>query len=149
MHYRLLHRLALARAIYCDFDTYLVDDVLSAVDPHVANWLINHALAGPQLKSKTRLIVTKNAACTHLADQVVYMNQGQVQQVVKQLQHEDHSVSISENLASVDVNGHHENSVESLDAPASTKDPVESPSLQVYLRYASMIRLWFAYSCAY
>ena len=50
-------RLSLARACYSDADTYLLDDPLSAVDPHVAKKLFNVCLRG-YLREKAVVLVT-------------------------------------------------------------------------------------------
>ena len=50
-------RLALARAVFRDADVYLLDDVLSAVDPMVATHLMEKCIMGA-LKNKTRVLVT-------------------------------------------------------------------------------------------
>ena len=46
-------RVNLARAVYQDADVYLIDDALSAVDPHVAKHIFTHVI-GPNglLKEK-------------------------------------------------------------------------------------------------
>ncbi len=65
-------RVNVARAVYNNPDVFLLDDPLSAVDPHVSRHLfdvcINTALAG-----KTRVLVTH---------QLQYLNAPQVQRVV-------------------------------------------------------------------
>ena len=54
-------RIALARALYRDPDVYLLDDVLSAVDPHVADALIEQCLCSPSaMGSSTRVLVTNS-----------------------------------------------------------------------------------------
>ncbi|MBA0691011.1 hypothetical protein Goari_008659 [Gossypium aridum] len=49
-------RLALARAMYQDSDVYLLDDILSAVDAHVAKWILQNAILGPLVEHKTRIL---------------------------------------------------------------------------------------------
>ena len=55
---------------------YLLDDVLAAVDPPVAAWLVQHAICGPLLRHKTRVLCSHSAACATAADQVVRMRAG-------------------------------------------------------------------------
>ncbi|KAK8918386.1 ABC transporter C family member 13 [Platanthera zijinensis] len=71
-------RLALARAIYRNSDIYILDDILSAVDSHVANWVLQKALLGPLTNHKTRLLCTHNAQAIASAHLVVVMDKGNV-----------------------------------------------------------------------
>ncbi|KAL0903582.1 hypothetical protein M5K25_027971 [Dendrobium thyrsiflorum] len=71
-------RLALARAIYRNSELYLLDDVLSAVDSHVANWVLSKALLGPLTNQKTRVLCTHNAQAIASADLIVVMDKGNV-----------------------------------------------------------------------
>jgi ABC-type transport system involved in cytochrome bd biosynthesis fused ATPase/permease subunit len=49
--------LSLARALYSESDIYLLDDILSAVDVHVGDFLMKETLKGV-LKGKTILMPT-------------------------------------------------------------------------------------------
>ncbi|KAI9398440.1 hypothetical protein POPTR_003G182601v4 [Populus trichocarpa] len=71
-------RLALARAIYQGLDTYMLDDVLSAVDAQVARWILHNAILGPFMDQKTRILCTHNVQAISSADMVVVMDKGQV-----------------------------------------------------------------------
>ncbi len=57
-------RLSLCRAIYQPSDIVLLDDVLSAVDAHVARHLLTACLTGPLLQGRTRILVTHQVALT-------------------------------------------------------------------------------------
>ena len=57
-------RLSLCRAIYHPSDIVLLDDVLSAVDAHVAQHLVRACLTGPLLQGRTRILVTHQVALT-------------------------------------------------------------------------------------
>ncbi|XP_010063576.2 ABC transporter C family member 13 isoform X4 [Eucalyptus grandis] len=74
-------RLALARAIYRGSDILMLDDVLSAVDSQVAQWILNHAILGPLTERKTRVLCTHNAQAISLADMVVVMDKGYIRWV--------------------------------------------------------------------
>lgn len=50
--------MSLCRALYQDCDVYLLDDPLSAVDAHVGKWLLQHAITGPLMTQKTRVLCT-------------------------------------------------------------------------------------------
>merc|ERR550514_2411315 len=52
---------SLARAVYANADVYLIDDVLAAVDVHVAEVMMEKCILGA-LAHKTRIVVTHRAA---------------------------------------------------------------------------------------
>ncbi|KMQ91166.1 putative multidrug resistance-associated, lethal 03659-like isoform x5 protein, partial [Lasius niger] len=72
-------RINLARAIYKDADIYLLDDPLSAVDSHVSRRLVDNCICG-YLKGKTRFLVTHQLQYLQLADQIIVMNNGSIEQ---------------------------------------------------------------------
>jgi ATP-binding cassette subfamily C (CFTR/MRP) protein 1 len=68
-------RVALARAVYQNYDVYLLDDPLSAVDSHVGKWIFDRVI-GPSgiLRNKTRVVVTHGVGMfLQCADQVILM----------------------------------------------------------------------------
>lgn len=67
-------RVSLARAVYSDADIYLLDDPLSAVDAHVARFLVEKCLLGI-LREKTVVLVTHQLQFVpQLADHVGAMD---------------------------------------------------------------------------
>ncbi|KAG1791532.1 P-loop containing nucleoside triphosphate hydrolase protein [Suillus plorans] len=70
-------RVALARAIYARADLVLLDDVLAAVDSHVARHVFDHVI-GPQglLATKARVLVTNSISYLKYFDQLVYLRRG-------------------------------------------------------------------------
>ena len=68
-------RVTLARAIYRDADIYLLDDPLSAVDPHVANHIFNKCING-YLKDKTVILITHQLQFIKESDKIAVMNDG-------------------------------------------------------------------------
>ncbi|XP_012538805.1 probable multidrug resistance-associated protein lethal(2)03659 [Monomorium pharaonis] len=72
-------RINLARAIYKDADIYLLDDPLSAVDSHVSKRLVKKCICG-YLKGKTRILVTHQLQYLQLADQIIVMSNGSIDQ---------------------------------------------------------------------
>ncbi|QRV76775.1 ABC transporter transmembrane region [Ceratobasidium sp. AG-Ba] len=51
-------RVALARAVYSRTQVVLLDDILSAVDSHTAEQLVNQCLLGPLMRNRTIILVT-------------------------------------------------------------------------------------------
>ncbi|XP_035548110.1 ABC transporter C family member 13 isoform X2 [Juglans regia] len=74
-------RLALARAIYHGSDIFMLDDILSAVDAQVAQWILHNAILGPLMKQHTRVLCTHNVQAISSADLVVEMEKGHVKWV--------------------------------------------------------------------
>ncbi|CAD8112763.1 unnamed protein product [Paramecium primaurelia] len=70
-------RVSLARAIYSNCDIYLLDDPISAVDVHVAKFIIYECLNG-YLKEKTRILVTHALNCCQYTDYVYLMENGTI-----------------------------------------------------------------------
>lgn len=70
-------RTSLARAVYTNRDVYLLDDVLSAVDPHIGRWIFEKCING-YLKDKTRLFVTHQLQFVNQADYIVMMGNGTI-----------------------------------------------------------------------
>ena len=70
-------RVALARALYQDKQIYIMDDVLSALDAHVANHVIKYCIFGYLLK-KTRIIVSQNKTLLEHANQIITVDKGTV-----------------------------------------------------------------------
>lgn len=72
-------RIALARAIYQNKQIYLLDDVLSALDAHVASHIVRHCIFG-WLRQKTRIIVTQHPTILNQANQIWHVENGTVSQ---------------------------------------------------------------------
>ncbi|XP_041804130.1 multidrug resistance-associated protein 1-like [Chelmon rostratus] len=75
-------RVSLARAVYRKSDVYLLDDPLSAVDPHVGQHIFDRVI-GPRglLKDKTRVLVTHGFSFLSKADLVLVMEEGQISEM--------------------------------------------------------------------
>jgi ABC-type multidrug transport system fused ATPase/permease subunit len=72
-------RISLARAVYSNSRHLLLDDCLSAVDSHTAQWIFNNCIMGPLMMTRTCIMVTHNIPlCVPAADFVVSMNNGRV-----------------------------------------------------------------------
>ncbi|XP_044158857.1 multidrug resistance-associated protein 1-like [Bufo gargarizans] len=75
-------RVSIARAVYRNFDVYLLDDPLSAVDAHVGQHLFEHVI-GPNglLKGKTRVLVTHGVSFLPQVDMIIVMSDGRISEV--------------------------------------------------------------------
>ena len=72
-------RISLARAVYSNSKHLLLDDCLSAVDSHTAQWIFNNCIMGPLMMNRTCIMVTHNIPlCVPAAHFVVTMNNGRV-----------------------------------------------------------------------
>ncbi|MCV5277387.1 multidrug ABC transporter permease/ATP-binding protein, partial [Escherichia coli] len=71
---------ALARALYSDCPIILLDDVLSAVDAHVARHLFREVLVRG-FAGRTVLLVSHQVQFLPQSDQVIVMHRGAVVQV--------------------------------------------------------------------
>lgn len=72
-------RVSLARAVFQKANLYLLDDPLSAVDPHVLHDLFKDVI-GPQglLKDTTRILVTHSQAVLPHCDRIVLLKDGRI-----------------------------------------------------------------------
>ncbi|CAK7266275.1 Transporter of the ATP-binding cassette (ABC) [Sporothrix epigloea] len=72
-------RISLARALYSNSRHLLLDDCLSAVDSHTAQWIFNNCIRGPLMRNRTCILVTHNISlCVPFSDYVVIMDNGRV-----------------------------------------------------------------------
>ncbi|KAH8878723.1 P-loop containing nucleoside triphosphate hydrolase protein [Thozetella sp. PMI_491] len=72
-------RISLARAVYSNSKHLILDDCLSAVDSHTAQWIFNNCIMGPLMRDRTCILVTHNIPlCVPHSDFVVTMNNGRI-----------------------------------------------------------------------
>lgn len=72
-------RISLARAVYSNSRHLLLDDCLSAVDSHTAQWIFNQCIMGPLMANRTCIMVTHNIPlCVPSCRFVVTMNNGRI-----------------------------------------------------------------------
>lgn len=72
-------RISLARALYSNSAHILMDDCLSAVDSHTAQWIFSNCIRGPLMRGRTCVLVTHNVQlCVPSADYVVVLDNGRV-----------------------------------------------------------------------
>lgn len=76
-------RVALARAIYRKADIYIFDDILSALDSHVASWIIDNALRGDLLANKTVILTTHSPALVSSYSSILYLANGSIVDIVR------------------------------------------------------------------
>ncbi|RYG52861.1 hypothetical protein EON67_00220, partial [archaeon] len=72
-------RISLARALYSTAPIVLLDDILSAVDAHVARHLFRHAIL-QGFRDRTVLLVTHQLQFLSAGDRVVVMHAGRITQ---------------------------------------------------------------------
>lgn len=70
-------RIGLARSLYANKDIYLLDDVLSAVDVHVARFLMEKTIK-EYLKDKTVIMPTHTVKFLNKADKIILLNKGKI-----------------------------------------------------------------------
>ena len=73
-------RISLARALYQEADVYLIDDSLSALDPHVGRKIFENVII-KQLVQNGKTVVLTTHVLTFLsqADQVVFLEKGRIE----------------------------------------------------------------------
>lgn len=72
-------RISLARAVYSNSRHLLLDDCLSAVDAHTAQWIFTNCIRGPLMQGRTCILVTHNVSlCAPSSKYVVVMDNGRV-----------------------------------------------------------------------
>ncbi|KAJ3499499.1 hypothetical protein NLG97_g278 [Lecanicillium saksenae] len=77
-------RIALARSLYSQANTIILDDILSAVDAEVREWLVDKALCGPLGQGRTRILATHHAGhCAQKAALIVTLENGKAKKAMK------------------------------------------------------------------
>ena len=104
-------RISLARALYSSAKFILMDDCLSAVDSHTAQWIYQFGIAGELMEGRTRILITHNVALTlPAAKYVVVMdngrirNQGPPERVLRHEAFGDETDSIRQSLLRSEAN---------------------------------------------
>jgi ATP-binding cassette subfamily C (CFTR/MRP) protein 1 len=69
-------RISLARAMYSEKDVILLDDPLSAVDANVGGAIMDDAICGKLLCTKTRVLCTHNMNVLHRCDRILWLEDG-------------------------------------------------------------------------
>lgn len=67
----------LARSLYSDSDIYLFDDIISAVDIHVATYIMQEAVQN-YLHDKTIIMATHAIKFAQMADYIILLHKGEV-----------------------------------------------------------------------
>jgi ABC-type transport system involved in cytochrome bd biosynthesis fused ATPase/permease subunit len=67
----------LARALYSDRDIYLLDDIISAVDVHVGEFIMKETIL-KYLKKKTVMMPTHAVKFAEYADKIIVMKKGRI-----------------------------------------------------------------------
>ena len=82
-------RISLARAMYTNKDIFILDDPISALDANVGQSIMKNCIVD-FLKNKTRILVTHALQYLKFADQIVYIENGEIKWkgTFKQIQNE-------------------------------------------------------------
>jgi ATP-binding cassette, subfamily C (CFTR/MRP), member 1 len=73
-------RISLARAAYSDAPIVILDDPLSAIDPHVGEHIFNHTVRGI-LKDRTRILATHQIRVLAQCDRVLWLENGMIRAI--------------------------------------------------------------------
>lgn len=76
-------RVTLARAVYSNTGTVVLDDVLSGLDPITFEWIVGKCIFCPEMKGRTIFIASNSDMLLERADMVVYMKDGAVNQTAR------------------------------------------------------------------
>lgn len=76
-------RITLARAVYSNAGTVILDDVLSGLDSVTFGWILNNCILGPLMKGRTLIVVSHNERLLDKAHMVVYMENGAVSKTTR------------------------------------------------------------------
>ncbi|KAJ2057816.1 Canalicular multispecific organic anion transporter 1 [Coemansia sp. S146] len=129
-------RLALARALYLRADIYVLDDLLSAVDPHVERHIAERVLAADGIiGQKTRILVTHAEHLVPLSDTVITFVDGKMS-VVRQ-------TPLALNTVSVDALDSTE-SMASSDSDTVNQKPGAADMYSKPLKYRKIAGMWLA-----
>ncbi|KDQ09674.1 hypothetical protein BOTBODRAFT_137615 [Botryobasidium botryosum FD-172 SS1] len=71
-------RVGLARAAYYDADVLLLDDPLSAVDPHVSKHIVDQCLLHGPMANKTRILATHQLHVIPQTDYIYFLQDGRI-----------------------------------------------------------------------
>lgn len=74
-------RIQLARTLYRQLTTILLDDPLSAVDAHTATQVFDNVICGELLQNSTRILITHQLHVLPRCDRVVWMDNGSIRGV--------------------------------------------------------------------
>ncbi|KAM5368074.1 hypothetical protein ACJZ2D_009678 [Fusarium nematophilum] len=77
-------RIALARAVYANADTLVLDDVLSALDATTSSHIIDKCIFGPLMSNRTIILVSDKVEICRRADQVVELIDGKAHASARQ-----------------------------------------------------------------
>ncbi|KAK7424041.1 hypothetical protein QQX98_000651 [Neonectria punicea] len=101
-------RVALARAVFADTQTILLDDVLSALDATTSRLVVEKCILGDCMKGRTVILVTEDFQCRQEADLLLELDNGRVtetQRLADGKSPKSTGVTVSETELSDDVLG--------------------------------------------
>ncbi|KAK7427609.1 hypothetical protein QQZ08_005884 [Neonectria magnoliae] len=121
-------RVALARAVFADTQTVLLDDVLSALDATTSRLVIEKCILGDCMKGRTVVLVTEDFQCRQEADLILELDDGRVietQRSADAKSPKSTGVTVSETELSGDIL---ETSLDTTASPRSSSPSTDEPS---------------------
>lgn len=76
-------RVTLARAVYSNTGTVVLDDILSGLDSITFEWIVGKCIFGSEMRGRTVFIASNNDMLLERANMVVYMKDGAVYQAAR------------------------------------------------------------------
>lgn len=92
-------RVALARALYSRASVILLDDILSALDAGVREWVVDRALCGPLATGRTRILATHHIdQCQNRAALIVKLSDGSIEETCRLVPSSTSKVNMDKSL---------------------------------------------------
>lgn len=132
-------RIALARAVYSEKDVYVFDDVLSAVDAHVAERIFQNVMLG-LLKRKTVILVTHRFECLEHANSILFIKpNGALPEKFTSLKEARNSADFCDLAAEIQQAKEEEEQQEQLGSPMRVGSSLQNASARLSIASGSLV----------